>query len=354
MLRDKVAKRMDMDEVDRALEEQFFDGMEFYEPINHFEKEQRELILDVVNEKIRCILSMDPSKLGGKIFGLNIGGGGDDKLEGKASELMEQVNVLKNKYAEIEGHKAALLEELEKYKLKLQQYEFKFEKQLAETQKAKDRLEGIEDELGGASASAMAELEDKLQQQQADHESAMDAVNEENLLLQSSNRKLLAELEALRKGEGGGGLEAAISPQQVKNLNRRIKHLEVEKNDMEHQVEIMREALTQISEKQKKQHQKVAAARERLMPTKGLFKAAVFAGKLMNKVKKNRAERGDDRKVSFHGPTLPIPHLLELKELDEKREVYYTESSEKHAKAIKTNANPNLHSAVEPMITRIH
>lgn len=139
-LRDKLTKRLEMDVLDQAIEEQFSDGNEFFEPIMHLDEDLREILIDILNEKIRCILSLDMSKIaGGRIFGLKLDSADNKKLESKIAQLEDELENMKCKVGNIEDSKDGVESELLKYKHQLEMYQQKFEKQQAASLEAQDR-----------------------------------------------------------------------------------------------------------------------------------------------------------------------------------------------------------------------
>lgn len=80
---------------------------ELYEPLHFFDEDQRDVMIDVINDKVRRILRMDPSKWKhGKLpFGLRdetvrqyveqMGGGPDEDLEETVANLKDELEMLK-------------------------------------------------------------------------------------------------------------------------------------------------------------------------------------------------------------------------------------------------------------------
>eukprot|EP00929_Paragymnodinium_shiwhaense_P120259 TRINITY_DN92189_c0_g1_i1.p1 TRINITY_DN92189_c0_g1~~TRINITY_DN92189_c0_g1_i1.p1 ORF type:complete len:1429 (-),score=418.90 TRINITY_DN92189_c0_g1_i1:335-4621(-) len=86
---------------------------ELFEPLNSWDPDTRELLIDCVNEKVRRILAMDPKSYEGlPPFGLRLGndeGGGKDTV---LKELQSQVFMLKEKVEELQQENDGLRDEL--------------------------------------------------------------------------------------------------------------------------------------------------------------------------------------------------------------------------------------------------
>lgn len=91
---------------------------EIFEPLNSFDPDMRELLIDTVNEKVRRILSLDPSKFeNGKLpFGLR-----PDKKSNIEEELEAEIRKLNARIKELEEERDRYKQEAEELRRKIEE-----------------------------------------------------------------------------------------------------------------------------------------------------------------------------------------------------------------------------------------
>merc|ERR550532_401017 len=83
---------------------------ELFEPLDDFDEDMREILIDCVNEKVRRILSLDPSKFqNGKLpFGLR-----PDKMSASEEELEKEIRKLNARIDALEEERDRFRKEAE-------------------------------------------------------------------------------------------------------------------------------------------------------------------------------------------------------------------------------------------------
>merc|ERR1719281_2424982 len=113
---DNIPYNMDKD----ALEQM---DNEIFEPLNSFDPDMREMMIDAVNEKVRRILYLDPENFkGGKLpFGLRPDGAGAGQEELYRLEAL--IAQLRDELENVKLERDDLINKLEAMRKRLQQFE---------------------------------------------------------------------------------------------------------------------------------------------------------------------------------------------------------------------------------------
>merc|ERR550534_1268247 len=181
---------------------------EFYEPLNHFDAAQRDLMIDCVNEKVRAILTMDPKMFGaGKKLPFGMRMLPEEEAGQKVEILESRVAKLEDANEKLKQEKFQALDERDQYFEELDQINNRADGALlrakktqaaAEEQIAAELREAHEAEIERVREECSSEFEEKLDTARQRHEVKIAELQEEIELLQEQALTMVARGDRLQ------------------------------------------------------------------------------------------------------------------------------------------------------------
>jgi hypothetical protein len=203
---------------------------EMFEPLNTLDDEMREICIDIVNEKVRRILAVDPSKFkGGKLpFGLRADTLGDDaqrliKLEGELDQIKIDLR-------DMTDDRDSLRQQLEAAKRGIETLKAERGKPVPQEQERKPK-EPPPLEMAPTPSSAGGRRKPEGNGGQHSDEEMEAAVTKAKQELQAKMASVEKELLMMKKAEAEAKEKLAKSQQEVEDLKKELAKLKMALED---------------------------------------------------------------------------------------------------------------------------